>query len=51
VVAGKDRIEVWLSRTVGGAITLQFTTFGASAAAGVPAVSQILNNSSAIPPG
>jgi len=35
----------------GGAITLQFTTFGATAAAGVPAVSQILNNSSAIPPG
>src|SRR5579872_374230 len=34
----------------GGAITLQFTTFGASAATG-PAVAQILNNSSAIPPG
>jgi uncharacterized protein (TIGR03437 family) len=34
----------------GGAITLQFTTFGASASTG-PAVSQILNNSSLIPPG
>ena len=34
----------------GGAIALQFTTFGASAAAG-PAVSQILNNSSLTPPG
>jgi uncharacterized protein (TIGR03437 family) len=34
----------------GGAITLQFTTFGASAATG-PAVAQILNNSSLIPPG
>src|SRR5579863_10631910 len=34
----------------GGAITLQFTTFGASASTG-PAVAQILNNSSLIPPG
>jgi uncharacterized protein (TIGR03437 family) len=34
----------------GGAITLQFTTFGASAATG-PAVAQILNNSSLTPPG
>src|SRR5579862_879791 len=34
----------------GGAITLQFTTFGASAST-APAVSQILNNSSLIPPG
>src|SRR5581483_10278053 len=33
-----------------GAITLQFTTFGAAAST-APAVSQILNNSSAIPPG
>jgi uncharacterized protein (TIGR03437 family) len=34
----------------GGAITLQFTTFGASASAG-PAIAQILNNSSLTPPG
>lgn len=34
----------------GGAITLQFTTFGASAATG-PAVAQILNNSSLTPVG
>jgi uncharacterized protein (TIGR03437 family) len=34
----------------GGVITLQFTTFGASASAG-PAVAKILNNSSLIPPG
>lgn len=34
----------------GGSITLQFTTFGASASTG-PAVAQILNNSSGIPPG
>ncbi len=34
----------------GGAITLQFTTFGASASTG-PAVAQILNNSSLTPPG
>jgi len=34
----------------GGAITLQFTTFGAAAST-APAVSQILNNSSLIPPG
>jgi uncharacterized protein (TIGR03437 family) len=34
----------------GGVITLQFTTFGASASS-APAVSQILNNSSLTPPG
>jgi uncharacterized protein (TIGR03437 family) len=34
----------------GGTITLQFTTFGASASTG-PAVAQILNNSSLTPPG
>ena len=34
----------------GGVITLQFTTFGASASTG-PAVAQILNNSSLTPPG
>ncbi len=34
----------------GGVITLQFTTFGASAITG-PAVAQILNNSSGTPPG
>lgn len=35
----------------GGALTLQFTTFGASAAQGIPIVAQILNNSSQMPPG
>ena len=31
-------------------ISLLFTTYGVSAAAGVPVISQILNNSSLIPP-
>jgi uncharacterized protein (TIGR03437 family) len=35
----------------GGGITLQFTTFGVSAAPGVPVIAQILNNSSLTPPG
>ena len=35
----------------GGAITLQFTTFGISAAPGVPVIAQTLNNSSLTPPG
>jgi uncharacterized protein (TIGR03437 family) len=43
--------KVLVTANSGGVITLQFTTFGASAAAGVPTISQILNNSSAIPPG
>ena len=43
--------KVLVTANTAGVITLRFTTFGASAAAGVPAISQILNNSSAIPPG
>ncbi|MBI2684692.1 MAG: hypothetical protein HYX27_00135 [Acidobacteria bacterium] len=35
----------------GGSITLQFTTFGATNAPGGPAITAILNNSSAVPPG
>lgn len=42
--------KVLVVTNTGSAITLQFTTFGASATAG-PVVSQILNNSSVIPPG
>jgi uncharacterized protein (TIGR03437 family) len=43
--------KVLVAANSGGVITLQFTTFGASAAAGVPTISQILNNSSGTPPG
>ena len=35
----------------GGVITLQFTTFGVSAAPGVPVIAHILNNSSLTPAG
>jgi uncharacterized protein (TIGR03437 family) len=42
--------KVLVVANTAGAITLQFTTFGASAAAG-PAVAQILNNSSLTPAG
>ena len=42
--------KVLVIANTGGVITLQFTTFGASAATG-PAVAQILNNSSGTPPG
>ena len=42
--------KVLVVKNSGGAITLQFTTFGASASTG-PAVAQILNNSSLTPPG
>ncbi len=42
--------KVMVVANTAGAITLQFTTFGASASTG-PAVAQILNNSSQTPPG
>jgi uncharacterized protein (TIGR03437 family) len=42
--------KVLVGTNSGGSITLRFSTFGASAAAG-PAVVQILNNSSGTPPG
>jgi len=41
--------KVLVAANSGGAITLRFTTFGVTASG--PAVSQILNNSSLIPPG
>lgn len=50
ITNGGNTAKVLVVANSGGAITLQFTTFGASASTG-PAVSQILNNSSAIPPG
>jgi uncharacterized protein (TIGR03437 family) len=43
--------KVMVVANTGGALTLQFTTFGVSAATGVPVVAQILNNSSLIPLG
>ncbi len=42
--------KVLVVANTGGAITLQFTTFGASALT-APAIAQILNNSSLTPPG
>ncbi len=49
--SGGKVAKVLIVTNSGGAITLQFTTFGASAAPGVPSVALILNNSSGIPPG
>ena len=43
--------KVLVSTNSGGVMTLQFTTFGVSAPPGVPAITQILNNSSLTPPG
>ena len=43
--------KIMVIANTGGAITLQFTTFGVSAAPGVPVIAQILNNSSLTPPG
>jgi uncharacterized protein (TIGR03437 family) len=43
--------KVMVIANTGGAITLQFTTFGVSVAPGVPVVAQILNNSSLTPLG
>jgi uncharacterized protein (TIGR03437 family) len=43
--------KVMVVANSGGLITLQFTTFGISAAPGVPVIAQILNNSSLTPPG
>ena len=43
--------KVMVIANTGGAITLQFTTFGVSAAPGTPVVAQILNNSSLTPVG
>ncbi len=43
--------KVMVIANTGGVITLQFTTFGVSAAPGVPVIAQILNNSSLTPVG
>ena len=43
--------KVMVVANSGGSLTLQFTTFGVSAAPGVPVIAQILNNSSLTPPG
>lgn len=52
VVANSGKIaKALVVANSGGAITLQFTTFGASSAASVPVVAKILNNSSQTPPG
>jgi len=40
-----------ITANAGGVLTLQFTTYGVTGAAGVPVVSQIVNNSSFTPPG
>lgn len=43
--------KVLVTANSGGFLSLRFTTFGVTAPAGVPAITQILNNSSFIPAG
>ena len=51
VTNGAHTAKVLITANSGGFLTLRFTTFGVTAPAGVPAITQILNNSSYIPPG
>jgi uncharacterized protein (TIGR03437 family) len=51
VTNGGHTAKVLVLANSGGLITLQFTVFGISPPAGVPLITQVVNNSSYIPPG